>query len=344
MEASVRESVVRMLDGERSPEVFCSVPLTSVTWDQMEALNVYYPDAHMDPDLMVKLAESAYTLLGFQGVRSGFDSGMEAEAFGAEVNLGSRQNNVSVTKPAFDDPDAFAIPKNLFELGRFPVRFKALSILHDKYRDEVPIYAIVTGPMTLTGNLFGVEKIMRWIYKEQSILLRLLEQVTDVVADFANLAIAAGADAICLGDPTASGNLISPLAFKKFLIPMYRKLSKDIKGRVILHICGDTTFFLPFIPETGFCAFSFEGPSVKVKQAREIIGNRMALFGNIPTIEVMMNGTIEEVKRAALKAIEDGIDSVAPSCGMALQTPMINAQALSETVRQYNKTKGFSQF
>lgn len=341
MASSKREKILRMLDGERTGEVFCSHVLSACTLEQMGALSVYWPDAHTDPELMVKLAESMYTMLGFEGVRNAFDTAIEAEALGAKVNMGDRTHTVYVTKPAFNDPNSFRVPQNLFELGRFPIQFKALSILVNKYRDEIPIYGLVIGPMTLLGHLFGVDTVMRWTLKEPTLFQSLLGQVSDVVASYGNLLIDKGVDALVLGEPTASPNLISPKTFEKFLVPIYGKLSEVIKGRVILHICGDTNCVLEFIVETGFSAFSFEGPIVPVKKAKEILGDRMALFGNIPTIEVLMNGTVEDVKRATLRAIEDGVDSVIPSCGIPIQTPINNARAISETVREYNKRKGF---
>jgi [methyl-Co(III) methanol-specific corrinoid protein]:coenzyme M methyltransferase len=307
----------------------------------MKETNAYWPETHADADLMVKLGESQYTILGFDSVRSCFDVGIEAEAFGAEVNRGNRETNVYITKPAFDDPESFTVPSNLFDLGRFPVHLKALSILNRKYCERIPVYALILGPLTLMGNLFGVERSMRWSGKEPSLFQRLLESISDVVASYGNLLIEHGADALAMGDPTASGNLISPRIFKKFMLPTYRKLSEKIKGRVILHICGDTTPFLDAIPETGFCAFSFEGPAVSVKNAKEIIGDRMALFGNIPTVNVLMNGGVDDVKKAVLIAIEDGIDSVVPACSIPLQTPINNIKAISETVMGYNQSRGF---
>jgi [methyl-Co(III) methanol-specific corrinoid protein]:coenzyme M methyltransferase len=340
MESSKRERILKLLDGERTEEKFCSCHLTSVTWDQMDAVNVGWPEAHTDAELHVKLAETAYTLLGFEGVRSGFDVGLEAEAFGAEINMGGRESNVYVTRHAFDDPDSFHIPPNLFELGRFPIHFSALSILNKKYRDNIPIYALLLGPLTLMGNLFGVEKIMRWALKDKNLFESLLDRVSDVVIEYGNRLIENGADALSLGDPTASGNLISPRVFKKFIIPNYRKVSERVEGRVILHVCGDTTPFLEAVPDSGFCAFSFEGPAVKVKEAKKIIGDRMALFGNVPTVEILMNGSPGDVRRTVLQAIEDGIDSVEPACGLPLQTPIENARAISETVREYNMKRG----
>ena len=341
MKSSTRARFLRMLDGEKTGEVFCSCNVTAVTWDQMDAVNVYWPDAHTDSELMVKLAESQYTLLGFQSVRSCFDVGIEAEAFGAEVNMGSRESNVYVTKPAFEDPDSFSIPPDLFDRARFPIHFKALSSLSKKYRNEMPTYALILGPLTLMGNLFGVEKMMRWALKDKGLFGRLLDQVSECVASYGKRLLEFGADVLALGDPTASANLISPRTFKQFMLPAYQKLSEEINGRVILHICGDTTPFLELVADTGFCGFSFEGPAVKVKKAKEVIKDRMALFGNIPTVDVLMNGTVENVREAVLQAIEEGVDNVVPACSLPLQTPIANARAISETVREYNKEQGF---
>lgn len=295
----------------------------------------------MDPDIMVKLVESQHTLAGFQGVRNGFCTTVEAEAFGARVIMGDRENLPYVVKPAFDDPDAFTVPSNLFILGRFPVQFKAVSILAEKYGDVLPVYGLLIGPLSVMGHLFGVERVMRWSGREPGLFRSLLEQVSDVVADYGNALLKAGADVLQMADPTASGNLVSPKVFKKFLIPVYQKLSSEIKGRAILHICGDTTLFLESILDTGFCGFSFEGPTVRVKKVKEVLGNRMALFGNIPTIDVLVNGTVDDVKRTTMMAIEEGINSVAPACGMPIQTSLANARAIPETVRDFNRTRGF---
>jgi uroporphyrinogen-III decarboxylase len=78
-----------------------------------------------------------------------------------------------------------------------------------------------------------------------------------------------------------------------------------------------------------------------VNQVKEVLGNQVALFGNIPTIDVLVNGTVDDVRRATMTAIEGGINSVAPACGMPIQTPLANARAIPETVRDFNRRMGF---
>jgi [methyl-Co(III) methanol-specific corrinoid protein]:coenzyme M methyltransferase len=333
-----------MLDGERTGEVFCSVNLTAITLDLMDAVNVYFPDALKDPDLMVKLGESQHTVAGLDSVRASMDAVLEAEAWGAQIDYGAKDLHAYITGPAFNDPDSFEIPSNLFELGRFPIHFEATSMLRNKYLDKgtVPIYALLMGPITILGFLFKLEGAMRWAIKEPSLFQSLLEQISDMVVQYANLLIESGADALTVADPTASLNMISPRTFKKFLMPVYKKLSEQIEGHVILHICGDTTPILEDILETGFSGFSFEGPTNKVKVVKEVMGDRMALYGNIPTYDILMTGTVEDVKKAVMEACADGIDSIVPACTTPLQTPLRNQKAMAEAVREYNKSKGFN--
>lgn len=342
MESSTRDKILRMLDGERTGEVFCSSNLSVYTWEQMVIVNAFYPEAHLDPDVMVRLAESQHTVVGFQSVRTGFCTTVEAEAFGAQVIMGDSENLPYVVKPAFNDPDAFIVPSNVFTLKRFPVQFEALSRLVKKYGNMLPVYGLLVGPLSILGHLFGVEKVMRWSGREQALFRELLEKVSDLVAAYGNELIRRGADVVQMADPTASGNLVSPRVFKQYLVPIYKKLSGEIKGRVILHICGDTTLFLESILDTGFCGFSFEGPTVRVRQVKEVLGDRMALFGNIPTIDVLVNGTVDDVRRATMTAIEEGINSVAPACGMPIQTPLANAKAMPDAVHDFNRRMGFA--
>ena len=101
MESSVKERVLSMLDGARTGESFCSCNVMDITWYQMDALNIYFPEAHYDPFLMAKLGESQHTLLGYQSVSSGFFTGLEAQILGAEVNMGSKECFAYIKKPAF---------------------------------------------------------------------------------------------------------------------------------------------------------------------------------------------------------------------------------------------------
>jgi [methyl-Co(III) methanol-specific corrinoid protein]:coenzyme M methyltransferase len=112
---------------------------------------------------------------------------------------------------------------------------------------------------------------------------------------------------------------------------------------VILHICGDTNQFLAALPETGFEGFSFEGPVVRVEAARHAVGRKMALVGNISATEALLLGDPARVEAEVKSALEQGIDIVAPSCGIPVRAPLANLRAMVKATERYggpNDTKG----
>ena len=136
-------------------------------------------------------------------------------------------------------------------------------------------------------------------------------------------------------DPTASGDLLSTSFFRRFLLPAYQKIREMVSLPIILHICGDTNHFLSTLPETGFEGFSFEGPTVKVKAAREAMGEKIALVGNISTTDTLLLGDPAKVEEEVKLAIQEGVDLVAPSCGIPLHAPLVNLRAMVEATEKY---------
>lgn len=332
--------VFDILKGKRGKAV-CSSPVVTCTRDQMEAAQAFYPRAHCDAVQMAALGEAAYRVAGFEGIRVPFDLCVEAEAFGCRIKPGDEETAPSVLAPAFAQLGDWSIPDDLFQRGRFPVVERALAILLGRYGAILPLYAGIAGPLTLASYLFGVEKVMKGMIRTPEALGALLNQVADFNACYAQRLLAAGGNVLVLIDPTASGDLISRRVFERFLLPAYRKIRAALTHPVILHICGNTNHFLSSLPETGFEGFSFEGPAVGVKAAREGLRGKMALVGNISTTDTLLLGDAARVKREVEAAIAEGIDLVAPSCGIPLRAPLANLHAMVEATR--NSEKGFRQ-
>ncbi len=329
----------RVFDILRNPgqEAICSCPLVTCTFEQMEQMQARYPEAHQEAQSMARLSEAAYRIVGFEGFRVPFDLCVEPEAFGCRIKPGDTKSPPSVDSPAFQRLDGPLLPPDLFQKGRFPVVQAALRILKTLYGDQLPIYAGIAGPLTLTCYLFGVEKIMKGMIKTPEVILNLLRKVVDFSTQYAKRLIESGGNVLVLNDPMASGDLISSRNFQQFLIPAYRRIREDVTVPIILHICGNTNHLLAFLPETGFEGFSFEGPAVAVRSARQAIGTRMALVGNISTTQTLLLGNPERVEEEVKAAVREGIDLVAPSCGVPVQTPLSNLRAMASATRKYKR-------
>ena len=327
--------VLQIINGQRAEGPVCASPLVTVTLSQMKVSGLYYPTAHEDPPTMARLASLIHTSVGFDGIRVPFDLCVEAEALGCKVRKGDKESPPMVVEPAFKEKEAIKIPGDVFEKGRFHVVFEAIRILKIEFGSRVSVFAGMVGPLTLIGSLYDAAKVMRWAIKDPERMRGNLDKAAGFLAEYANRLLEAGADVISMLDPTASGDLLSQKHFERDIIPVYQKMRKQIKGPIVLHICGRTTNFLDSLPESGFEAFSFEGPKVSVKTAREKIRDRMILVGNVPTYDVLLFGTPERVREESLKALEEGIDILAPACGIPIQTPVENLRTMVEAVEEF---------
>ena len=331
MEENLEQSpVFDIFEGPETHRPICSSPVVNVTLEQMDLCGSGYPEAFSHPVHMANLAESAHTLAGFEGIRLPFDLCIEAEALGCGIKPAARENPPSVVKPAFENFDSLTMPPDIFNRGRFGIVFEAAVCLRTKYEKSVPIYGGITGPFTLAGHLCGANKFLKGTIKIPDTVRRVLKSVTDFNIAYANRLLENGCHFIVVIDPSASGDLISEKTFQTFVLPLYQEMHERIGGKVILHICGNTNKLLPLVAETGFEGFSFEGPAVRVRAAREAMGEKMILIGNIPTKTLLM-GSPGDVDRDAQTAIREKVNLLAPACGVALQTPLANLKAMVQS-------------
>ncbi len=315
----------------------CASPLVTVTLEQMAACGCYYPKAHRDPEAMAKLSSFAFTSIGFQGIRLPFDLCVEAEAFGCKIRYGDKESPPSVIGKALEENDPLLVPENIFQTDRFQAVFEAIRILKDNFKNDVTLYIGMVGPLTLLGALYDATTVMRWPIKRPEWMDDNMKRAADFLAQYAALLFEAGGDVLSILDPTASGDLLSRKYFQKHLIPVYKLMREKIHGPISLHICGNTEDFLDLLPQTGFEAFSFEGPKVSVESARLKTGERMLLIGNVATYDTLLFGTPERVREESLKALEDGVDILAPACGVPVQTPTENLKAMVRAFEDFRK-------
>lgn len=334
MDKTLKEKFLAVLERE-NVERLCACVSATPTLEQMKAVNAYWPDAHYKSKLMAKLASAAHEIVGFDAIRFPFDMGVEAEALGCGIKEGTIDRQPSVVTPAFSDLNDYKIPEDFLHRGRIPVVIEACEILKSRYYASVALLPAIIGPFTVTCHAFGIEKVLKATIKDSNELKRATEDITMLLIDYARVFLRSGIEIINISDPTASGDLLSPRIFSEFVLPTYKIIRENIDAKIILHICGNTSKLLNFIPQTKFEGFSFQGPEVDVKLARDVIGGRTALIGNVST-DTLLNGGINEVKSSSLRALEEGIDVLAPACAIPLHTPLKNLQTMVETVKQYN--------
>ena len=77
-----KERVMRLLNHQAPDRMPCFAANASVTYDQMEQVQAFWPEGHEKGETMARQALAAHTVLGFDAVRVPFCQTFEAEALG----------------------------------------------------------------------------------------------------------------------------------------------------------------------------------------------------------------------------------------------------------------------
>ncbi len=160
------------------------------------------------------------------------------------------------------------------------------------------------------------------------------------------LLISAKPDYILLGG-SGTITLASPELARKYAIPALKKWSAMAKAAGIptmIHSCGKERALVDLLcDETDVdCVNPLEIPpmgDVDLAEVKKARGRQISLMGNLHTTDVMLKGTPDDVRRAAIQALRDAgegggfILSTGDQCGR--DTPDENIFTLVDTAKKY---------
>jgi uroporphyrinogen decarboxylase len=198
-------------------------------------------------------------------------------------------------------------------------------------------------PFTLGGLAFGVERLMRSLYKDKAAVHAVMEFATELCIAYLEPFIDAGVSMISLADPTASGDLVSREQFREYSLPYLTRVAARIKARGVwgvVHICGNTTNRLDLVPLAGADIMSFDY-KVNLADARRILGGHIAFAGNMNPVVVMQKQTPEGVAASCAHCIEQASGKsggyiVMPGCDIPPSVPLANVKAMVQAAHRYN--------
>lgn len=324
-----RDEVLSALKGESVGKV----PASSVTQigivQAMEKVGASWPLAHSDPEKMATIGTSLYKLAELKTARIPFCLTVEAEAMGAGIDIGLINKQPSIRKHPFVTADEVVLPPDFLQRARIPTVLAATRLLK-KTASDLPVIVGTTGPFTLAGHLIGIEKYLLWTIKDRNSVIKVLDMANKACIEYTKAILDAGADVVSISEPSASPELLSPKDFASLVKPELTETANLINSRGaigVLHICGAAQKIIKDMAATGFPALSIE-EKVDIVQARQMIGAKPTLVGNVSAARTLFSGTPDAVREEAKKAIANGINVVAPGCGIAPGTPLDNVKAL----------------
>jgi len=305
--------LINALRYEKTDRVPVTGLMTAVTVQLMDLCGVYWSEAHSDENKMVRLAAAAFEHYGLESMKLPFDMTVEAEALGGKIDFGTKTQLPQMKKYLFESPDEFIFGRELLNKGRIPLVLKAIGIAKKQYDNIIPVVSSVVGPFTLGTTLFGIENMMVLMIDEPETVHRILSLTTDLCIMYAKEQENAGSDVIQIGEAACSGDLISGDDYGRYIAPCHKKLCAEIKIPTVVHICGNITSHLTHIKNTGMSGISMD-IKTDIEQAVALLKGNTAIIGYVPVLEVLRNGTSEQVFEMSRNCIKSGVDVLNAGC------------------------------
>ncbi|MBW1772026.1 MAG: uroporphyrinogen decarboxylase family protein [Deltaproteobacteria bacterium] len=269
----------------------------------------------------------------------------ESEALGSRIQI-SRDIPPSIIEPIIQDYGKdlgrLRLP-NPYKDGRLPQMLTIIRRLKELCEGDIPVLGYCQAPFRHAAMLRGLEKALRDTKKAPNQLKELLEISLTGLVHWGIAVAEAGADIICISDPTVSQDVMSRDTWLEFGFPYLKRLVNALKktGKPLkLHVCGDTTDRLETFVEAGFDILSLD-TKVDFEQARKKVGDKVCLFGNVCPNTTLLFGSPQDVENDSKKVIRQaglsGRFILSSGCMLSPDTPGENVHAMVEAAETHGR-------
>ena len=335
---SPKERLLRVLQKknvDRSPVICTGGMMNAAVVEIMDQTQHTLPAAHLNEDLMAGLAFDVQKRTGFENIGFPFCLTTEAEVLGSDIDFGNlacepkiaREGFPSVRRVVYRDIGA------LTRAGRIETVVRSGSLLARRGPD-LPVIANLTGPISTAASIVDPMTFLKELRKDPENTHRLLDYVSNFLTAYARLLVESGVTLIAIGDPTATGEILGPKMFEEYAVPYLNKITDAIHaaGRpVIVHICGDIKSVKHLVPGIRSDALSTDA-LVNLKTLKKEYPE-LTVMGNLSTY-LLQSGNTETVAQQTRRLVCDGIDIIAPACGLSTSSPLANIRAMTATVKE----------
>jgi uroporphyrinogen decarboxylase len=292
--------------------------------------------------VMAECHIKAYRRYGHDLITIFSDTAITAEAMGSQLYY-PEDDVPRLERPAVTDVnDLSRLRRARPSDGRLPVYIEAIRTVVSRVGEEVPVACCFIAPFSTAAALRGVDQFARDLYRNKSLAHHLLRLSLESSKDLADAIIGAGGVPI-VGDPVATGSILGERLFREFALPYLKELHAHIASRGVpplLHICGQTSRILDAMSESGAALFSLD--DISMAEARDRVGEKVALMGNVHPAQTLLRGKPEEVLAEVKELCAIGRTSkcgfiVGSGCEVPIGAPPENVEAMMAGVREYGK-------
>ncbi len=306
--------------------------------EAMTAADAHWPEAHTNPHKMAALTKAVFTMGGFENYGVPFCMTVEAEALGAPVTLGTNCTEPRINGYLLTSCSDFQqLQAITFESGRTQTVLEAIRLLNAQSGQPrtVPIIGNLTGPISLASSLVDANVFYKEMRKNPEAVHKLLAFLTQQLIAFGKAQLEAGADLIAISDPSGTGEILGPKLFASFVVPYLNAITEALTPHsplgTIVHICGRLGPILAELNHLHCPVLSFDSIT-SVSQVRAVTDK--ALMGNVST-HTLEFGEPHQIKNLTHSALRQGVDILAPACGIGARTRMTQLQTMISATQEY---------
>ena len=271
------------------------------------------------------------------------DLSVEANALGLPVRFPIHESSSVEHHPieSLDDLKDYS-RINILQDARIQSYIKTIEMMSLGLPRNTLRGAYTIGPVTLAGLLESAQRVAMDSILDPQRLETLCEFSTSIIQEYANALVNAGADVICILEPT--GVILGPDQFRKFSTKYVKQIIESYKySRVdsIYHVCGNTMHLLKPMSEAGVGALSVDSPEtgIDMVKAAQTIPENITLIGNINPTAVMKDGSTDLVRQVTTDLLEKMRPYpnfiLSTGCDLPPGTPLENMKMFMHTGRNF---------
>ena len=265
-----------------------------------------------------------------------FDLQLEAEILGCQLAWAKETPPSVASHPLGDDYAIGDLPEFSVEKGRMPLVLDAIRRVKAEIGDEVALYGLLTGPLTLALHLRGDDVLLDMFDEEDEVPV-LLDFCAEIAKKMVDAYIDAGIDVIAVVDPMISQ--IGPEHFADFIAPPSNKIFDHIRERGALSslfVCGNATRNLETMAATTCDNISVD-ENVDMAKLAEVARKAGKSFGgNMQLTVVLLLGDANDARRDAVRCLDQaGAGNgfvLAPGCDLPYAVKPGNLEAVGQMV------------
>jgi len=274
------------------------------------------------------------------------DLSVEANALG-RYTVFPKEESATVLKDTFSVNDLLARSQiNISFDTRLFGYVETLKLMSIALPASILRGAYVTGPYSLAALIMGADEAAMATMLRPEELAQVCQFTTEKIQEYVRLLIAAGAQVICLLEPSAV--MLGPDQFEQFSSTYVRHINDSCKytGVVtVYHTCGNTMHLVGKMAESGVDAVSLDAPEagVDLPAVAKKLPPEVMVMGNISPTGAMLTGRPAEVETEVtelLTSMEPFPNFVlSTGCDLPQETPLENIHAFMRAGRRYRSMR-----